>query len=168
MNSSIKFLASAFALSLVLISCKKEEEAVVSDTPKEIILPRVQPIPTGSYVTPQQTVQQPQQTVTPAPQPVAQNQVVTKPGMNPPHGQPGHRCDIQVGAPLSSPPGAKPATMGTATAKHLDPSMFTTTPAASPATAETTAVVTEPGKNPPHGQEGHVCSIPVGADLPKE
>jgi hypothetical protein len=29
--------------------------------------------------------------------------VVTKPGMNPPHGQAGHRCDIAVGAPLNSP-----------------------------------------------------------------
>jgi hypothetical protein len=29
---------------------------------------------------------------------------VTKPGMNPPHGQTGHRCDIAVGAPLNSPP----------------------------------------------------------------
>jgi len=28
----------------------------------------------------------------------------TAPGMNPPHGQPGHRCDIAVGAPLNSPP----------------------------------------------------------------
>ena len=26
-------------------------------------------------------------------------------GMNPPHGQPGHRCDIPVGAPLNSPAG---------------------------------------------------------------
>ncbi len=28
----------------------------------------------------------------------------TAPGMNPAHGQPGHRCDIAVGAPLSSKP----------------------------------------------------------------
>lgn len=28
--------------------------------------------------------------------------VKTEPGMNPPHGQPGHRCDILVGAPLDS------------------------------------------------------------------
>jgi len=26
------------------------------------------------------------------------------PGMNPAHGQPGHRCDIAVGAPLNSKP----------------------------------------------------------------
>jgi len=33
----------------------------------------------------------------------------TPPGMNPPHGKAGHRCDIAVGAPLNSPV-AKPAT----------------------------------------------------------
>lgn len=31
---------------------------------------------------------------------------VTAPGMNPPHGQPGHRCDIAEGAPLNSKPAA--------------------------------------------------------------
>ncbi len=36
-----------------------------------------------------------------SPQPVAQKVAA---GMNPPHGQPGHRCDISVGAPLNSPP----------------------------------------------------------------
>lgn len=30
----------------------------------------------------------------------------TAPGMNPPHGQAGHRCDIAVGAPLNSPKAA--------------------------------------------------------------
>ncbi|MBK8710612.1 MAG: hypothetical protein IPL97_01825 [Niastella sp.] len=29
--------------------------------------------------------------------------VKTAAGMNPPHGEPGHRCDIAVGAPLNSP-----------------------------------------------------------------
>ncbi|HEX6915651.1 MAG TPA: hypothetical protein VF145_10445, partial [Chitinophagaceae bacterium] len=33
--------------------------------------------------------------------------IVTPPGMNPPHGEPGHRCDIEVGKPLNSAP--KPA-----------------------------------------------------------
>lgn len=38
---------------------------------------------------------------TAAPQPVAA-------GMNPAHGQPNHRCDIAVGAPLNSKPMPKP------------------------------------------------------------
>lgn len=47
------------------------------------------------------TATQPQQTVTMTPPtPV---KTVTAPGMNPPHGEPNHRCDIAVGAPLSSP-----------------------------------------------------------------
>lgn len=29
----------------------------------------------------------------------------TTPALNPPHGQPNHRCDIPVGAPLNSSPG---------------------------------------------------------------
>lgn len=36
--------------------------------------------------------------------PNATTTVVTKPGMNPPHGQAGHRCEIAVGAPLNSAP----------------------------------------------------------------
>lgn len=32
----------------------------------------------------------------------------TAAGMNPPHGQPNHRCDISVGAPLDSKPVPKP------------------------------------------------------------
>jgi hypothetical protein len=39
----------------------------------------------------------------------AQN-VNVAPGMNPPHGQPGHRCDIAVGQPLDSKPAANPVT----------------------------------------------------------
>ena len=34
-------------------------------------------------------------------------------------------------------------------------------------TTPSTPVVTAPGMNPPHGQEGHVCSVAVGAPLPK-
>lgn len=68
----------------------------------------------------QATIQQPAVTTTPAPkaalpytpvttQPTA-NTPVAK-GMNPAHGQQGHRCDISVGAPLDS----KPATPTVAT-----------------------------------------------------
>ncbi len=43
-------------------------------------------------------------TITPTTTPATQPK--TAPGMNPPHGQPGHRCDIAVGAPLNSKPPA--------------------------------------------------------------
>lgn len=180
------FFSSLLALSLVAISCKKEEEAATtsSDKPKEIILPRVQSIPAQSYTQQPQQVQnatplKSQQPVTTG-QPVALNQapVVTKPGMNPPHGQPGHRCDIAVGAPLNSPPGknAQPKP-GAAITQQIDPSKFTTTTTSQPAQPTgapailnpdgAAATTTAPGMNPPHGQPGHQCGIAVGAPLPK-
>lgn len=73
----------------------------------------------------------------------------TAPGMNPPHGQPSHRCDIPVGAPLNSPPGTG----------------STPVPSQPNAPAPTTATTTAPGINPPHGQPNHRCDIPVGAPL---
>jgi len=76
-------------------------------------------------------------------QPAAQ---VTAPGMNPPHGQPGHRCDISVGAPLNSKP-TQPVSQPSATVSTPQPQ------------------ATAPGMNPPHGQPGHRCEIAVGAPL---
>lgn len=78
--------------------------------------------------------------------PVTTNTQTTAPGMNPPHGQPGHRCDIAVGAPLNSPPAQTNPTSTT----------INTTPA---------VTTTAPGMNPPHGQPGHRCDIAVGAPL---
>lgn len=74
----------------------------------------------------------------------------TTASLNPEHGAPGHRCDIPVGAPLSS-------------AGNSNTSQSTT-----PASTTVSPVWTEqaaPNKNPPHGQPGHRCDIPVGADL---
>ncbi len=99
--------------------------------------------------------------------PAPQTKVVTTaPGMNPPHGQPGHRCEIAVGAPLDSKPAAKGATA--ATTAPLRSTTVTVPPPTSgtvapTATAPPTAVA--PGMNPAHGQPGHRCDIAVGAPL---
>ncbi|WP_456312770.1 hypothetical protein [Pseudomonas shirazensis] len=88
-------------------------------------------------------------------------------GMNPSHGQPGHRCDIPVGSPLNSPVAAKQTTTaqsGTATQN------FTVTPPANnnvPALLSTETPTVAEGMNPAHGQPGHRCDIAVGAPLPK-
>lgn len=76
-------------------------------------------------------------------------------GLNPAHGQPGHRCDIQVGAPLNSAPAQTTATQPQQQTIVMPPS--TTAP----------VTTTAAGKNPPHGQPGHRCDIAVGAPLPK-
>ncbi|WP_029271662.1 hypothetical protein [Flavobacterium sp. KJJ] len=90
-------------------------------------------------------------------------------GMNPSHGQPGHRCDIPVGAPLNSPV-AKPVA-ATPTQGGSISQTFTVTPPAGnavPALLSTEEpVATADGMNPAHGKPGHRCDIAVGAPLPK-
>lgn len=71
-------------------------------------------------------------------------------GLNPAHGQPGHRCDIPVGTPLNSPLQKAP---GNAISQPQ------TAPAAVPANSNARI-------NPPHGQPGHDCAVAVGAALP--
>lgn len=168
------FLSLLLVSSILFFSCKKELEPQESSgtvtetqtptaaTPNPQDMPETMvtaPLPEGVVATPQQQ----------APQPVQ-----TAPGMNPPHGQPNHRCDIAVGAPLNSPAAKTTAqTTPAATITKATPSQTiqidnsqnnNATPAIlNPATATATA----PGMNPPHGQEGHRCDIAVGAPLPK-
>jgi len=121
----------------------------------------------GAKTTTQQQAQvqmQPQvQTITQA----TPAKIVTPKGMNPPHGQPNHRCDIPVGAPLNSKPtttaGATPAASSGQMTKNI------TVPAQVPALLSPNSANTETpdGMNPPHGQAGHRCDIAVGAPLPK-
>lgn len=77
-------------------------------------------------------------------------------GVNPEHGQPGHRCDIPVGASLSTPVQANP-TLPTSS----------TTPAPFPTTTTSSNTKVAPGMNPPHGEPGHDCAVEVGAPLNK-
>lgn len=73
--------------------------------------------------------------------------------LNPAHGQPGHSCAIPVGAPLNQ-----------------ESSANTTQQAPAPTNSGVSPVrlnssTATPQKNPPHGQPGHDCAVPVGADL---
>ena len=73
-------------------------------------------------------------------------------GLNPAHGQPGHRCDIAVGAPLNSP------------VKQVQPTASSTQ--SSPVQPiPVSNVKGTAGLNPAHGQPGHKCDIAVGASL---
>ncbi|WP_166922640.1 hypothetical protein [Flavobacterium poyangense] len=135
--------------------------------------------PTQTQQTQQTTTAQPVQTMQVKPgQPVVTTSTVAPvkvaKGMNPSHGQPGHRCDIPVGAPLNSPAGTKPVAAsqaGTPSQSGTSTQKFTVTPPANnpvPAllSTETETKVAE-GMNPAHGQPGHRCDVAVGAPLPK-
>lgn len=121
-------------------------------------------------------------------------QTSTEVMLNPPHGQPFHRCDIPVGAPLPSAntnnqvaTSQVQTTAPQASTNQVQtpaPQVSTTppNPANNPfaptvenagrinpsqARATTTANSgTKPRLNPPHGQPFHRCDIPVGSPLP--
>lgn len=86
----------------------------------------------------------------------------TATGLNPAHGQPGHRCEIAVGAPLNSVPTtpqqpaitttAKPTTVATPVVSQVNP-------------VQPAVTTTATGLNPEHGKPGHRCDISVGAPL---
>lgn len=140
-------------IAIAFLSCKNEEK----QTPKVVV-----PFYQVTNQQQNQTVPNQGQSLYPeASAPNTANQAqATAPvqvakGMNPPHGQPGHRCDIPVGAPLNSPITTKTASTPIVTQPGVTMVSSPTVP----------ATPTPKGMNPPHGQAGHRCDIPVGSPL---
>lgn len=147
-----KYISSLLALSLLfIISCKKELEPQDSSSAA---------ISSAEDSTSTSTVSQGLTNSSQNTSLEQQNTNSNSAGMNPAHGQPNHRCDIAVGAPLNSPPG-KSASVPNPTVPN--PGSKVAVPAV--IQSNTPTVVTKPGMNPPHGQAGHRCDIAVGAPL---
>ncbi|MBK6383873.1 MAG: hypothetical protein IPF69_10500 [Chitinophagaceae bacterium] len=145
------FFASIFTITTV-ISCGSKSDEAKTDTPAVSS-------PASTNIVPQ-TNTLPQVNTPAISTPVTiptTTQSTTAAGLNPAHGQPGHRCDISVGAPLNS----APATTKTA-AVTQQPVSVSTPQISLPQTQATTVA---PGMNPAHGQPGHRCDISVGAPL---
>lgn len=148
------------AIAIITVSCKKDERA--------------------TYIKEEASVQQPAVAMNQTPkaslldqagiQPAQNNSTVavTAPGMNPQHGQPGHRCDIPVGQPLNSKPAQSGQTPSTtpnqAQTIQIDPNSLQPGKF-SVENGKAKNVKTAKGMNPPHGEPGHRCDIPVGQPL---
>nr|WP_228455305.1 hypothetical protein [Chryseobacterium sp. Tr-659] len=145
-------------VSLLAASCKKDEKATYLKDEAGSAQPNVALTSTTSKT---KLMDQAGVQSNPSPAPMA-----TAPGMNPPHGQPGHRCDIPVGQPLNSKPAAAAAqNVNTAgnNVVQIDPNAVS--PGKIVLDNNGKQVKTAPGMNPPHGQPGHRCDIPVGQPL---
>lgn len=147
------------AVSLLAASCKKDERATYLKEEANAGQPNV------AFNTTSKTALMDQAGIqsNPTPAPMA-----TAPGMNPPHGQPGHRCDIPVGQPLNGQPAAAaPSTQNVnvngGNTIQIDPNALS--PGKITLDNNGKQVKTAPGMNPPHGQPGHRCDIPVGQPL---
>ncbi len=93
-----------------------------------------------------------------------------KPALNPAHGEPYHRCDIQVGAPLDSPAPVQAAAPQVVPQQAPVSNNFNTNPispsaAPAPSVSSTSSLGPKPALNPPHGEPHHRCDLQVGAPL---
>lgn len=101
--------------------------------------------------------------------------------LNPAHGQPGHRCEIAVGAPLdgsatpnqAAQPQAQPAANngkgflgGGNTSAPSAPAQQVQAQPQQAAPAQQTVAGMQGKPNPAHGQPGHRCDVQVGQPLP--
>jgi hypothetical protein len=160
---SLKLYPLSIIIIAALFSCSQKSE---KDEIDESLLNAAKEIkPVDSSVAKTNTVQPANAVVNPLAPPANTAPVFTPPAqvqtqpaqpvatgpLNPAHGQPGHRCDINVGAPLNSKPPALP---------NANPATTISTGA-----VNTTAQKTLPGMNPAHGEPGHRCDIAVGAPL---
>jgi hypothetical protein len=149
----IAFAVSVFSV-VILASCGQNEGSGARIEAAKPTLPALSTPPAAN---------------TPSPFPATGNMpaapiIAASAKLNPAHGQPGHRCDIAVGAALPATGSATGLTLPTPNAPVINTPVQTTaatTPSVQPAAA--TAVA--PGMNPAHGKPGHRCDIAVGQPL---
>ena len=149
----IAFAVSVFSV-VILASCGQNEGSGARIEAAKPTLPALSTPPAAN---------------TPSPFPATGNMpaapiIAASAKLNPAHGQPGHRCDIAVGAALPATGSAPGLTLPTPNAPVINTpvqSTATTTPLVQPTAATTVA----PGMNPAHGKPGHRCDIAVGQPL---
>lgn len=183
MNNHLKIINKSILIAVLalatLASCSpaRQDSGQTQQVP---VLPSPQEQPVPANPEPVQPVEA-ETAAQPATEPEQNNAEVM---LNPPHGEPFHRCDIPVGAPLNSKPAgttrqttanpvqaATPARANPAPATTNNPTAPTIQNAQrmNPSQAQRTTPAnsgTKPRLNPPHGQPWHRCDIAVGSPLP--
>lgn len=170
-------IITSFTL-LLFISCSpaRQDSGQTQQVPA---LPPAQQQPSSVNNEPAQSVQTESTAQTPA-----ETENSEEVMLNPPHGEPFHRCDIPVGAPLNSAPAnttrqttsdpvqataprsanTAPNVMNNPTAPTIENALRMNPSQARNTTQANTG--TKPRLNPPHGQPWHRCDIAVGSPLP--
>src|SRR5688572_21866754 len=145
----MKYLYSvaAFVLSIFFGSCENSTE-----NKEQLAAPSVSPLTTDPTSTSPATID---------------SAAAFKAGvaLNPQHGQPGHRCDIAVGAPLNAPATNIQPTVSATPPTTLSTSPTTNTKIDAQKVVLPQANTSTAGLNPKHGEPGHRCDIAVGAPL---
>jgi hypothetical protein len=173
---SFLFFMTVFTL-FALASCGPAKQDSQQTQQVPVVPPAQQPATPASAEPAQAAVDE-------AALPASTEQDTAEVMLNPPHGQPFHRCDIPVGAPLNSTATsnipqttnnqiqlAAPQASASAPSVENNPTAPTIENAMriSPSQTQNTTSAntgTKPRLNPAHGQPYHRCDIPVGSVLP--
>lgn len=164
-----RIIFAAILTVTVLNACQNPEEENTATTPDTASAPAASnPIPDSQNLvspTPTQPIVPP-----PPPTPVLENTpppvpiAGASPKVNPAHGLPGHRCDLQVGAPLPQ-AGSVSATQVVPAAPSGQAGPTVQSIVAPPPPNTGSPISGSKKVNPAHGQPGHRCDIAVGAPL---
>lgn len=154
-----------FAASTIILSCEKKQTTAVAETQSQDSAV----VSDGTKTTEIQEIKvtDPQQAGNVAVTTNAAASPGKKPALNPAHGEPYHRCEIAVGAPIDSAPtqqNAAPMVSQQAPAKSFNTNPIAT-PAVSPSVTSAPATGPKPATNPAHGEPHHRCDLTVGAPL---
>lgn len=161
-------IISTLSISVLILSCAGNKQDETVDNPEvsneSVVVQEETPVAQPEEI----AIEQEQPEVMAQPE---QSKNVAGLKINPPHGEPGHRCDVNVGDPLpdnNSPTGVSvqsPAPQNMQAPQVQSPSSIMNQSA--PVPAATAPAATAAGMNPPHGEPGHDCAVPVGAPLKK-
>lgn len=145
----MKILPVIITTFALLVSCEKSAQTTAKDAAASKTAPEAPVTPATNNAN------------------TASTNTAGRPALNPAHGEPHHRCDIAVGAPIDSEPVAQNAAPQM-TQPAAPATSFNTNPIApsnAPASAPVTATGPKPALNPAHGQPHHRCDLEVGAPL---
>ncbi len=170
-----KYLVPVSFVIFGLITSCSGDKTETTESSENAATEMIQTEPAADGITGFETPQQPDGSAPATAQPVAATTGNANVKLNPPHGEPGHMCEIAVGEPLPA-DGKAPAQNNNIQVQSGGPQGITVAPTVNnPAPvniqpsqpAPGAATTTAPGMNPPHGEPGHDCAIPVGAPLKK-
>jgi hypothetical protein len=167
----MRILPLLIASAVVFYSCDKKEsstektqEITASTSKSDNVLEDTIPANVSAEITEvdQNSVPSTGPTATPFPAEVSKSN--GKPALNPAHGQPYHRCEIAVGAPLNNTSQQNTAPQTVGPQQNSANSTINTTPVPT-FQVPANATGTKPALNPAHGQPYHRCELAVGAPL---
>jgi len=162
----INLIATLLITSLIIAACGSESAEQQTETKPATLPASTTTLPQSN--TPATMPNNPTDSKKPVAPIIGNNQqpvntTATSAGLNPAHGQPGHRCDIAVGAPLNSAPKTTPQQPVITT--NAQPTAVSTPVISQVNPVQTAATTNATGLNPEHGKPGHRCDISVGAPL---